>query len=217
MPRKPKADNEVSLIDGMELEVLEQYLQGQIDSIPEELVKYMDYMEIIRSLYCVRKKDKAYIRKLLCNEPYDLTAAKFSRLWGDTLNHFYADDGIKAQAWDNIYAEKIERTANALFPLVRSFKDADVWKNMMLAAADLRNKHRKDEIELPEERYRKPVRVYTMDVTALGDGIQKIDPERLKQDILSFDIPEDDKLRIMAEAGVDPPQLKLTGDAPESD
>ena len=88
---------------------------------------------------------------------------------------------------------------------------------MMLAAADLRNKHRKDEIELPEERYRKPVRVYTMEVTALGDGIQEIDPERLKQEILSFDIPEDDKLRIMAEAGVDPPQLKLKGDAPESD
>lgn len=208
MPAK-KAANELTAIDGVELDLIRDWLDNnRADQMPAELVTYLNHMEVARS-QMVRDEDKNFIVKLLMAAPYSLTRYKAMQVFQDTLNFFYIDNQIKAEAWANYYADKKERAANAMRPLIRSAKDHDSYQKAIDEAAKLRLAHRAKEHDLPEGIFKKPVRIYTADVEVLGEGHKKVSREELAQLIEQYDIPETDRKRILAEAGVEKPQINL--------
>lgn len=206
---KRKPANELSEIDGVELDLIQEWMSsGRRDSMDPALAQYLEFMEVTRT-QITRDQDRAAIIKLLGAPPYSLSRHRAMKVYQDALNFFYVDNEIRAEAWANLYADKMERAANKMRPLIRSSRDTETYAKILGQAAELRLKHRAQEHNLPEEIFKKPVRIYTADVAVLGAERQNIDRSRLAQLIDNYDIPETDKGRILSEAGVSKPVLKL--------
>ena len=204
-----KASQQLTSVDGVELELVREWLdRGRADTMPEEVARYIDLMEITRA-QIIREEDKNFIIKLLTSETYGLSRYKAMQVFQDAMNFFYIDNEIKAEAWANYYADKKERAANAMRPLIRSAKEHDSYQKALDEAAKLRLAHRAKEHNLPEEIFKKPVRIYTANVELLGEGHKQANREELAALIDQYDVGESDRKRIMAEAGVDQPKLDL--------
>lgn len=213
MGRKPKPSNELTLIDSLDLATVESIIQGtpQGEAYPQQVADYLRDLEVVRS-QLMRYQDKSYILKVLMGEPYNLTRFKATKRYNDALDFFYVDKDVKAMAYANLTADKLEQTANALRPLIRSFNDLKVWVETMCKATEFRLKYIKDDTLLPEEK--KPVRIYTADVGLLGENLENEDREKLKAYIKQFDIPEKERQRIMSEAGVGEHKINLEHETP---
>lgn len=213
MGQKPKPPNELTIIDSLDLATVESIIDGtpQGESYPQEVADYLRDLEVVRA-QLMRYKDKSYIIKVLMGEPYHLTRFKAAKRYNDALDFFYVDKEVKAMAYANLTADKIESTANALRPLIRSFNDLKVWVEAMCKATEFRLKYVKDDTLLPEER--KEVRIYTADVGLLGEKLENENRDRLEAYIKNFDIPEKERQRIMAEASVIDNKLSLEHETP---
>ncbi len=213
MGQKPKPSNELTLIDSLDLATVESIIEGtpKGEAYPQEVADYLRDLEVVRS-QLMRYKDKSYIIKVLMGEPYSLTRFKANKRYNDALDFFYVDKEVKAMAYANLTADKLESTANALRPLIRSFNDLKVWVEAMCKATELRLRFVKDDTLLPEEK--KPVRIYTADVSLLGENLENDDREKLKAYIRQFDIPEKERQRIMAESGVTEHKIDLEHETP---
>lgn len=213
MSNTKKPHNELTNIDGVELDLIQEWLHaGRSQKLPQEVAQYLEYMEIVRS-QLTREEDKSYIIKLLMTKPYQLTRYKASQVYMDAINFFYVDSQVKTEAWANYYAEKKERAANKIYPLIRTSKDFEAYQKALNEAAKLRLEYRSKEFNIPEDILRKPVRIYTADVEIHSSEHQKVNREELAQLIDQYDIPETSRRRIRAEASLEPAKINLDDSA----
>lgn len=213
MGQKPKPSNQLTIIDALDLAMVESIIEGTPngESYPLEVADYLRDLEVVRA-QLMRYKDKSYILKLMMGEPYNLTRFKAAKRYNDALDFFFVDKEVKGMAYANLTADKLESTANAMRPLIRCFTDLKVWVEAMCKATEYRLKYIKDDTLLPEEK--KPVRIYTADVSLLGENLQNEDREKLKAYIKQFDIPEKERQRIMSEASVTEHKIDLEHETP---
>jgi len=206
---KEHASKELNDLDGVELGVIQNWLdRGRSEQLPKEAAQYLEYMEIARGQLSTGRGKTAVV-KLLTEKPYSLSRYKAGQVFTDAMNFFYLDNQIKAEAWANYYAAKKERAADALLPLIATAKDHDSYQKAISDAAKLRLEYRAKEHNLPDEIFKKPVRIYTADVEIKGEGHKKVSRQELARLIDNYDVPESDRQRILAEAGVEPAILNL--------
>lgn len=188
------------LINDIDLDDLEAWqTSGDGENMPEELVMYLELLDIIRSWHVKYVSRDEVINRLIC-KPYELSRYKSQSLYSDAINYFYLDNEIRAEAWCNVYADKLEKAAQIVLMTAKSSKDLDLYKNIILAARDTRLKAVPEDNGIPEEVLNKPFKIYTLDPAKVG--LQVADRNKLAQQIDSWDIDEVHKERIKEDAGL---------------
>lgn len=176
--------------DDASYDQLQLYIQsGKKGTLPDRLVEYLKVIELIRSLYD-KYTSKKFILRLLSLPPYNVSEFRAQRLYNDALNFFYSDNGIKREAWGNIYAEKLDKLAL----LHVENDDFEGARRCMLDAAKLRiGDERKQEI--PRALLdRRPI-FYTIKPKELG--FPEVNRRRLAEWIDKLpDVPDIERMRL---------------------
>jgi hypothetical protein len=156
-------------------------------------------LELVRSTYD-KYQDKKYIVNLLAQPPYGLSKYLAEKLYCDALNFFYADNGIKREAWANIFADKLEKLAY----LSIADNDKDNARRCFEKAAELRMGEEKL-VEIPHElRDRRPI-FYTINPADMN--MPPVNRRKLAQFIDGLsDIPQDERARLHRDALTDKAQ-----------
>jgi hypothetical protein len=196
-----------SILENVAYELLQEYIEnGRQDTMPEEMVHYLNLLEVVRG-QIHRNKSRRFVINLLKASPYNHSEYLAGKLYTDAINFFYIQEDIKKEAYRNLYAEKLEKAAAFVLNVMKTVKDLDTYAKLIKEAALLRGLHEPDKEELPEELFQKPIKVFTQNPTKLG--IPAIDRQRLAREIDSWDIEETEKARLKREASIDQPKLYL--------
>jgi hypothetical protein len=188
-------------IDDNKYDALLSFIEtGAEGDLPTEMVEYLSTLEMIRGMH-MRYENRSAIIKLLQLPPYALSPYLSNKYYSDAINFFYLDNAIKKQAWRNMYAEMLERSAELVIKTAKTSKDLDIYKNIILAAGNMRQLNEAEPDDIPEEFFKKPVKIYTLDPELVGRT--KANRYELARHIDGLDIPEREKLRVKADAMIE--------------
>lgn len=193
---------------------------GNIDFLSPEEREYYDLMNVVRGWRARmimpggnRIVTKAGIIKLLKQPPYGLSDWMARRVYADTLNFFYSEEGVNSKAWANYYAEKLEKLADLAVADGR-LKEA---KSFIAEAAKLRGCYDRQQAEIPIELLeQEPIIIYTSDPESMG--ARKEDRKAIEHFIDSIpDISDAAKDRVKEDAGLSTTDLlkRMAEDARE--
>ena len=149
----------------------------------------------------MRYENRMSIIKFIQGEPYGLSEYLATKYYSDAINFFYLDIKIKKQAWRNMIADDLSRSAALCLKTAKSSKDLDIYKNIKLAEYNARQLNEPEKEDIPDSFYKKPYKVYTLDSRKVGR-----EPENrnvLAAHIDSLNIPEADKLRVKRDAMIE--------------
>lgn len=177
---------------------LQVYIEtGAEGNLPEQLIEYVNLIELIRGMH-MRYHDRSAIVKFLQQPPYQLSMYQANQRYVETINFFYASHEIKKDAWRNIYADDLDRAANLVLKTATCAKDIDIYKNIKYAAKEMRGLDEKDAIDIPDDFFKKQVKVFTLDPKLVGKP--RPDKRLLAKHIDELNIPEADKTRARGDA-----------------
>jgi hypothetical protein len=173
---------------------------GATGDLSEEMIEYVNLLELIRSMH-MRYESRLTIIKFLQQPPYNLSEYVAVNRYSDAMNLFYLNADIKKQAWRNAYAEKLDRAADLVLKTATCSKDIDIYKNIIFAARDMRQLHIPEAEDIPEEFFRKPYKLYTLNPELVGKT--RANRNLLAKHIDSLDIPEAEKVRVKSDAMIE--------------
>lgn len=177
---------------------------GSLDDLSQAEREYYSLMEMVRGLRARMLQPggkkivtKAGIIKLLKSQ-YGVSDWMARQIYSDALNFFYADEGVRPEAWAHLYAEKAEKMADAAMAMGR-LREA---KSFLDQAAKLRGCFKDTEVEIPEELLNQAqIVVYTTDAEAMG--APRADVREIERFVDALpEIPELTRDRIKEDAGV---------------
>ena len=207
----PRRNTEYSdALENCDLNMLQDYItKGLVDKMPDDLVIYMELLEMVRSMYN-KYETKPFIIRTLTSKTYGISRYMANKLFYDALNFFYADNEVKQKAWENIYAQHLDNLAYYALEM----NDLETARRCFMDAAQLRGAGREEKSEMPAELFARPVVIYSMD--AEKAGLQSVDRKQLAAFIDSLpEISEKERVRIKKDAGLQ--EIKLFEDYEEDE
>lgn len=190
--------------------MLQDYItKGQVDNMPDDLVIYMELLEMVRSMYN-KYETKPFIIRTLTSPAYGISKYMANQLYYDALNFFYADNDVKQKAWEKIYAQHLDNLAYYALEM----NDLETSRRCFIDAAKLRGAGRDEKSEMPAEMFARPVVIYSMD--AGKAGLPSVDRKQLASFIDALpEISEKERVRIKKDAGLE--EIKLFEDYEEDE
>ena len=189
------------LIDDNKYDALLAFVEsGSKGDLPEEMIQYLQILDMIRSMYS-KYQSRNSIINFLQKPPYSLSRHISVKYFSDAVNFFYLDNEISKQAWRNLYAEKLDRAADLVLKTATCSKDIDIYKNIIYAAREMRQLGEPDKDDIPIELFKKPNKIYVLNPEQVGR--KRPDRNLLARHIDSLDIPETDKQRVKADAMIE--------------
>jgi len=162
---------------------------GKAKGIPDELVSYLQALELVRGMYD-KYAQKKFIVKTLMLPPWSLTEYRAQKLFNEAINFFYANNEIKREAWAQVYADKLDKIAL----LAIESDDYQTAQKCTFEAAKLRMGEKANQSIPKQLLERRPI-FYT--IRAKDVGLPEANRNKLAQWIDSLDdIPDEDRMRI---------------------
>lgn len=188
-------------IENLSLSDIYDFLEfGSMNNAPAHIVEYIQVLDKIRSMSLRIDQfgsKEAIIKHLVSVEKY--SRHKANKLYEESQEYFYSDSTISKQAWKNIIAEKMMMNINFAELIKETVQDSEKIQGMYLKLRDVLELDKEDKEELPQELFRKPVKLFTVDTELLG--LPKVDRNRLAEMIEAIpELTEKEKLRIKSEA-----------------
>lgn len=184
--------------------------RGEVHNLPERLVNYFEQMDYIRCLFN-KWESKTYIVSMVILKWPNLSAYQATQLYYDTLNFFYLDNQVKVEAWQNIYADRLDSMAAT----AREINDFKIAGQLTMDAAKLRGVGKEKPSELPPEIYdRRPV-INIIDPKMFG--ITKVNRRKLAEFLDSLDLSESEKLSLRRDAGMEETYVELIESSPDAE
>lgn len=179
-------------------EDIRMYIEtGTPGTLPGDVVQYMDYLEVCRSLFA-KYHDRDFIVKTLMAPTYKLSRYQANKLVTDMMNFFYANHTVKQEAWQEIYAQRFDKLAELS---LWGKDDIDAALKCWKEAATARGVYASKPKEIPPEFYQKKVVIYSMSPQDFGmEPADRADLAKLIDDMP--DISTSDRKRIKRHAGV---------------
>lgn len=202
-------------INDITLGDIEEFIDtGDIKKAPDYVVEYLLLMEKIYGM--IRRidiygNDESIIKHLRLTQ--NLSDYKARKMLNETREYFYANNKLTKDAWRGIYGEIADQMINFARQEVRTPADAKMVVDMAVKTAkEIRGVNEPEKEELPEEMFKAPFVVYTMNPEDLG--LPKANRTKLAQIIDEYpDLTEKEKARIKSEAQALP--LKVFPDEQE--
>lgn len=189
------------LIKGITIDDIYDFVDnGDPDDAPEEIIVYMDLMDMVRSMSnrALHYGTKSSIIKHLMKIE-GLTRHIATNVYYNALEYFYVSAQLSKKAQINVYADKIDRQIAIAEPMVLSVEESNIVVNMILKAAKVRGLDKEDAPEIPKEYFQKKVILYTTDALKAGmDPINRLEVAKQVDEL--EDIPEKVKRLIKEEA-----------------
>lgn len=188
-------------IEDLSLSDIYDFLEfGNMNNAPAHIVEYIQVLDKIRAMSLRIDQfgsKEAILKHLVAIEKY--SRYKANKLYEEALEYFYSDSTISKQAWKYIIAEKMMMNINFAEQIKESVQDSEKIQGMYLKLRDVLELDKEDKEELPQELFRKPVKLFTVDTELLG--LPKVDRNRLAEIIEAIpELTEKEKLRIKSEA-----------------
>lgn len=202
-------------IDQVDLQDIYDFMErGNPKNAPQHIVDYLELLDKVRGMIIridqYGSKD-IVVKHLMVSK--GLSRYKASQVYDEAVEYFYVSQRVSKSAWKNVYADKMDKMINVSMQLVRTVDDARKVVQMLKDVGDMREVHIEDKDNLPEELFKAPVVVYTLDPEDLG--LPKANRNLLAKIIDELpELTEKERLRIKQEADVLP--LKVFQDEQEN-
>lgn len=161
----------------------------------------MDYYNALYALIGIQRKyGKDNAISFLMHDPFQVKRAKAREMYNETINLFFADDSVENNAHRNMMYDNLQKAAQVVLMNAHSSKDMEVYGNLMVQAAKIKQLDKPDP-QKRKEVNEKPIKIYMLDTQAVG--IPQVNRQLLAEQIDSIpDIPEREKVRLKRDAQV---------------
>lgn len=179
---------------------LQDYLASgcQMELTDEEL----DYYNALYALVGIhRKYGKENAISFLMHEPFNVERGRARQMYAEALNLFYLNDTVERDAYRTLLFDNLQKAALAVLQNATSSKDMEVYGNLLVQAAKIKQLDKPDPVRL-EQPKEKPVKVYDLDPAAVGlPSANRLELARQIDGI--DDLPEREKIRLRRDAGIE--------------
>ena len=161
----------------------------------------MDYYNALYALIGIQRKyGKDNAISFLMHDPFQVKRAKAREMYNEAINLFFADDSVENNAPRNMMYDNLQKAAQVVLMNAHSSKDMEVYGNLMVQAAKIKQLDKPDP-QKRKEVNEKPIKIYMLDTQAVG--IPQVNRQLLAEQIDSIpDIPEREKVRLKRDAQV---------------
>jgi hypothetical protein len=190
-------------IDQIDLQDIYEFMEkGDVANAPPEIVQYLELLDKTRGMLIRIDKfsnDESIVKHLILSDR--LSRYKAKQIIAEAREYFYSDKIVSKAAWKNIYAEKADKMLNFAMLTVKDTKDAlGVIKAIADIVDKIRDLNTAEEEELPEELFRRPLTLYSLDAR-ISEFSSPIDRNELAKMIDKLpDLSERVKIRLKQEA-----------------
>jgi len=179
---------------------LQDFIQGgSKDEISKEAEQYLDVLYLLMNLR--RKYGKENAIAFIQRPPFEINYRRARIMFDEAVNLFYADDGIEKEAMNNMIAEDLFKAAQVALRTAKTSKDLEIYGKLIMQARTAKGLDKEDPPKLPEEFYKKPIKVYSLDPSVIK--LEAADRDALAARIDSMDITEDEKVRLKRDAQIE--------------
>lgn len=193
------------IVDKKLVQQLQDYLEtGSLGKMSNEEAIYLDALTLINSMG--RKYGRRNTVSFFTKAPWNLKYARASEMYDEAVTLFYTDRTIEKKALRNMYADALDEAAMVVRDNALSSKDWEVYGNLTVQAAKLRELDKPDPEKLDKEIYLKPVRYYSVDVEMIG--LPAINRHTLGKQIDMLEIPEREKIKLKQDAMIENVRLE---------
>lgn len=161
----------------------------------------MDYYNALYALIGIQRKyGKDNAISFLMHDPFQVKRARAREMYNEAINLFFANDSIENNAHRNMMYDNLQKAAQVVLMNAHSSKDMEVYGNLMIQAAKIKQLDKPDP-QKRKEVNEKPIKIYMLDTQAVG--MPQVNRQLLAEQIDSIpDIPEREKVRLKRDAQV---------------
>lgn len=141
---------------------------GQPADVPSEFADYVNVLDKIRGM--LNRIDKygsneVIVRHLITFEP-ELKGKRIKamELINESIEYFYANKTLSKKAWCLWYATQLEKAYNFAIATAKNPSEAEKASKILERAGKFREMAESTELKLPDEIFKKPYKIYTMDL-----------------------------------------------------
>jgi hypothetical protein len=178
------------------LHLLEAYIEsGSTKHLSDVDVEYLDVLCKMNSMR--RKYGQNETIKFFTRAPYSISSYRAKQMFYECIQLFYATEQADKQALRNLKAEQLEAAAELVLASAQSPKDMEIYGNLIVQSAKMRQLDADEPISLPIEAFKRHIKVYSLDPRTVK--IDVADRNELSRIIDELAIPESDKRRVKAD------------------
>lgn len=181
---------------------LQDYAQ---EGFKGELSEYEQayYNALLAQLGVYRKYGRMKAIHFLMVKPFSCSRRTATRMFEESVNLFYADDGVTRQAWRNLMFEEVRNAALSILKTEGlTTDDLETYRRMMESAYKFKQLDQPDPEQHDSPALHREIKVY--DLTGKLLGLPNIDRNEVAALIDRLDINETERERIRVDAGVKP-------------
>ena len=161
----------------------------------------MDYYNALYALIGIQRKyGKDNAISFLMHDPFQVKRPRAREMYNEAINLFFANDSVENNAHRNMMFDNLQKAAQVVLMNAHSSKDMEVYGNLMIQAAKIKQLDKPDP-QKRKEVNEKPIKIYMLDTQAVG--MPQVNRQLLAEQIDSIpDIPEREKVRLKRDAQV---------------
>lgn len=193
------------ILEGEHYALLEQWTEDESVVLPDGMRDYVTQLEYVRGFIYSGSAPNSAARKLQLHYP-ELSLKQAKSRVKDSIEHFYIDGDIKAEAYRHILFEKQMQLAELTLHTAKTGSDLEIVSRMYERAGKAKQLHLPDKEEFPEGMFDQKWKIYSLDTTDVGLP-EMADRNLLGAAIDKFNITEAEKIRLKQDAGVEPREI----------
>lgn len=202
---KTGPEDRLTLLQTYKADDIQYFIQNRhSDIIPANMQNYILQMDAVARITRTNRLSVRDTIEQLRKQWPELSFAQGRAIYYDALDYFYMDDSVSARSWDLVYAEKLEDMAL----LALKANKLDVAFKCTTKAHELRTKQRESmDYDWHAPTYMININVKPEDLgytsQKLADIAKRNEDRKYREMIMSLEVTEAEKQRLLREAGVD--------------
>lgn len=202
---KTGPEDRLTLLQTYKADDIQYFIQNRhSDIIPANMQNYILQMDAVARITRTNRLSVRDTIEQLRKQWPELSFTQGRAIYYDALDYFYMDDSVSARSWDLVYAEKLEDMAL----LALKANKLDVAFKCTTKAHELRTKQRESmDYDWHAPTYMININVKPEDLgyasQKLADIAKRNEDRKYREMIMSLEVTEAEKQRLLREAGVD--------------
>lgn len=196
-----------SELEGLHYTILEDWVdKGRTEKLPEYMLRYLEQLNFVNSLWKSLNDPQKIIRKLCISFP-ELTSLTAKTRFEDAMTWFYLDDQVKQDTWRNALFQKMMQLVDAAILSAKTVDDYNKASIILERAYRIKGLEKDEDPGIPEEAFKKPIKIYSLDTSEFADLPQSTNRYLLAQYVDEMNLTEDQKIKIKQDMSVEPKEI----------
>lgn len=188
--------------EGDHILLLEDWIEGGTDQLPEEMLVYLKQLELIRGFYYSGSTaTHKLIKKLQLHYP-ELSVKQCRTRIHDAQVHFYLDEELKKDFHKRLHYEQQMQLYQVAKMTAKSPKDNDIASKILERAGKMIDLDKADKEKLPKEFFIKQNRFFSLKPSDVGLP-EDMNRNQIGSWLDKLKVAEAEKLRLKQDAGLE--------------